>query len=345
MGFKIDPSFIQPPERRSATTTTTVSSSDEIPIIDLSTTDTGNLAAEIGAACADWGFFQVVNHGVPAEKRERVETEARRFFEMPPEEKAKVRRTEADPLGYYDSEHTKNVRDWKEVFDFNAADPVLISASPDSDDCNLRELRSQWPQFPPHFREACQDYIGEMVKLSYKLLELIALSLDLPPNRLHGAFEHQTSFARLNYYPPCHFPDVALGVGPHKDSSVFTVLAQDGVSGLQVRRKSDAQWILVNPTPDAFIINVGDVLQVWSNDKYDSVEHRVKANGDKERLSIPFFFDPSHYVEVKPLKELVNEDNPPKYKGYKYGKFYSSRRLSDFKKLNCDNIQIHHFKV
>lgn len=342
MGFGIDPCFIQPTERRSVTTT---ASSDEIPIVDISAAETGDLVAAIGGACEDWGFFQVINHGVPVEKRERVEAEARRFFGMPAEEKRKVRRSEAYPLGYYDSEHTKNVRDWKEVFDFNAVDPVLLPASPDSDDGVLTELRSQWPQFPLEFREACQDYIAEMVKLSYKLLELIAMSLGLPPNRLRGAFEHQTSFARLNYYPPCPFPDLALGVGPHKDSSVFTILAQDDVSGLEVRRKTDGQWILVKPTPDAFIINVGDVLQVWSNDKYDSVEHRVKANGDKERFSIPFFFDPSPYVEVKPLDELVNEDNPPKYKGYEYGNFYSSRRLGDFKKLDCEDIQIHHFKV
>ena len=86
-------------------------------------------------------------------------------------------------------------------------------------------------------------------------------------------------------------------------------------------------------------------MQVWSNDEYESVEHRVKVNSEKDRLSIPFFFDPSHYVVVEPLEELFDKENPAKYRGYNYGKFYTTRRLSDFKKLNVKNIQIHHFRV
>ncbi|CAO2813484.1 unnamed protein product [Amaranthus hypochondriacus] len=336
------PDFIQPTEFRP--NPTTIIESNEIPVIDLSSS-TDSVIEEIKEACEKWGFFQVVNHGVPQEKRKKAEYLARKFFGLPMEEKKKVRRDEENPLGYYDSEHTKNVRDWKEIFDFTVKEPTLVPASYEIGNEEIRELRNQWPDYPPGFREAYEEYTEEMVKLSYKLLELIALSLDAPADCFRGFFDDHASFVRINYYPPCPFPELALGVGPHKDSGAITILAQDDVGGLEVKRKIDGVWILVKPTPDAYIINVGDVIQVWSNDKYESVEHRVKVNPNKERLSIPFFFNPSHYVMVKPLNQLINRQNPAKYKEYNYGKFYTTRRLSDFKKLNVENIQIHHFRI
>ena len=116
-------------------------------------------------------------------------------------------------------------------------------------------------------RDLCQEYAREVQKLAYKLLGLIGQSLGLPENRLNGFFQGQTSFVRLNYYPPCPFPDLALGVGRHKDAGALTILAQDMVGGLQIRRKSDQQWIPVKPTPNAFIVNVGDIFQVTKSSR------------------------------------------------------------------------------
>lgn len=112
-------------------------------------------------------------------------------------------------------------------------------------------------------REACEEYVKDVQKLSYKLLELIALSLNLPANRFEAFFSKgQTSFIRLNHYPPCPAPDLALGVGRHKDAIALTILTQDDVGGLEVKRKTDGEWIFVKPTPNTFIINVGDMIQV-----------------------------------------------------------------------------------
>lgn len=105
-------------------------------------------------------------------------------------------------------------------------------------------------------------YAEEILKLAYKLLELIALSLGMPKSRLNGFFKDHTSRIRLNHYPPCPISHLALGVGRHKDGGALTILAQDDVGGLEVRRKTDGEWILVKPTPDAYIINVGDIVQV-----------------------------------------------------------------------------------
>lgn len=345
--LKVEPDFIQPLEHQPKPV---IIEAEDIPLIDLSPlnsteSDTDALVAEVGDACKNWGFFQVINHGVPSQVREKIELASRRFFALSKDEKRKASRDEVNLFGYSDFEITKSVRDWKEIFDCTIENPTVIFASDEPDDKELKELTSQWPQNPPDLREACEVYAAEMQKLAYKLLQLTASSLGLRKDRFHGFFKDQTSFMRLNYYPPCPAPQLALGLGRHKDAGAMTVLAQDDVGGLEVKRKSDGEWVFVKPIPDAYIVNVGDLIQVWSNDKYESVEHRAIVNLEKERFSIPFFFNPSHYVWVEPLEEMIDDENCAKYKGYSWGKFYATRKLSNFKKLTSENIQVHHFKV
>ncbi|CAI8618371.1 unnamed protein product [Vicia faba] len=349
-----DSAFIQSPQHRPKSS---IIIPHGIPLIDLSpvnyqdetiTTTTASLSIqglvkEIGEACKEWGFFQVINHKVPLDKRERIEESARKFFGLSLEEKIKVRRDEVNFLGYFEAEHTKNVRDWKEIYDFNVQQPTFIPPSLEQD--FQFKWENRWPQNPPEFREACQEYAEEVEKLAYKLMELIAMSLGLEPNRFRGFFMHNTSNIRLNHYPPCPYPHLALGLGRHKDTGVLTVLAQDDVGGLQVKRKSDGEWIQVKPIFNSFIINVGDMIQVWSNDGYESVEHRVMVNSEKDRLSIPFFLKPALYTDVKPLEELTNDGNPPKYSTINWGKFRSARMQSNFTKSNVDNLQIYDFKL
>ncbi|KAI4376010.1 hypothetical protein MLD38_013811 [Melastoma candidum] len=169
----------------------------------------------------------------------------------------KVRRDEKNILGYYEAEHTKNVRDWKEVFDVAAQEPTFAPASDHPDDREVVQWNNQWPEYPPELRKACKDYLQEMEKLERKLM---ALSLGLPKDRLKGFFEEQMSVLRLNHYPPCPVPHLALGVGRHKDSWALTILAQDDVGGLEVKRKTDGEWVFVRPTLNALIINVGDII-------------------------------------------------------------------------------------
>ncbi|CAI9286813.1 unnamed protein product [Lactuca saligna] len=347
---EVDPSFIQEPEHRPKLA---VIKAEGIPQIDLSpfinpspsAVAIEDLISQVRDACKNWGFFEVINHGVPVDVREKLQSAAKKFFDQPLEEKKKVKRGEGNPFGYYDTEHTKNVRDWKEVFDFTVEVPTLMPASYESDDEQTAEYSNQWPDHPPELREASEEYVKEIEKLSYKLLELISMSLNLPANRFEPFFsKDQTSFVRLNHYPPCPAPDLALGVGRHKDAGALTILAQDDVGGLEVKRKTDGEWIFVKPTPNSFIINVGDIIQVWSNDRYESVEHRVKVNSGRERFSIPFFVNPAHYTVVEPLAELTDERNLAKYESYNWGKFFVTRKRSNFKKLDVENIQIYHFK-
>ena len=112
-------------------------------------------------------------------------------------------------------------------------------------------------------REACKEYQEAVQDLSYRLLELIALTLKLPATRFNSFFKDSACFIRLNHYPPCPSPDLALGVGRHKDGGALTVLAQDDVGGLDVKRKSDGEWVRVKPIRNSYIINVGDIIQVY----------------------------------------------------------------------------------
>jgi isopenicillin N synthase-like dioxygenase len=107
---------------------------------------------EIGSACRDWGFFQVINHGVPLSLRQRIDEASRLFFAQSLEEKRKVRRDEISPIGYYDTEHTKNVRDWKEVFDFVARDPCFIPLTYEEDDDRVTQWHNIIPDYPPNLR-------------------------------------------------------------------------------------------------------------------------------------------------------------------------------------------------
>ncbi|XP_030522751.1 jasmonate-induced oxygenase 2-like isoform X3 [Rhodamnia argentea] len=354
---EVNPALIQDIEHRPKLA---APQAEGIPLIDLasltgySPSDGGAVAAstaaewlvaEIGDACKKWGFFAVVNHGVAVEKRARIEREAREFFGQGLEEKKKVRRDEKKVLGYYETEHTKNVRDWQQVFDFTVQEPTLVPASLEDGEGGVTEWINQWPDYPPGLREACEEYAGELKKLAYKLMGLTTQSLGLPANRFDEFFEDQTSFVRLNHYPPCPAPHLALGVGRHKGLGPLTILAQDDVGWLEVKRKSDGEWVQVKPIPSAFIINVGDIIQVWSNEKYESVEHRVTVNSEKGRFSIPFFFIQPHYTMVQLPKELTDEHNPPKYRPYNWGKFLVTRKASNFKKLDVENLQIHHFRT
>ncbi|KAG5526516.1 hypothetical protein RHGRI_032705 [Rhododendron griersonianum] len=505
---EVDEAFIQAVEHRPKLT---ITEAEGIPLIDLSISNSNSIEAlveEIGDASKNWGFFQVINHGVPFETREKLELASRKFFAQATEEKLKVRRDEVNPLGYYETELTKNVRDWKEVYDLAVKNPTVIPTSPEASDNGLQELVNQWPEYPselrallllvrfgaavkhsvlysiwcsrscevrypipagaisplsgygidqkgyrcydpiakklrtsrhvaflehlpyyclpassssvskedvlmsdpfsssassfgsdsPHvpdegiesirvsetvvepeeaqpsstlvqdetpsqsgppgisddvdpttsqveIRVAYEEDAKEMEKLAYKLLELISLSLGLPANRLSEFFNNHTSISRLNHYPTCPIPNLALGVGRHKDGGALIILAQDDVGGLQVKRKTDGEWVQVRPTPHAYIVNVGDIIQVWSNERYESVEHRVMVNSEKERFSMRFSFNPNHDVMVEPLEELITEQNPAKYRAYNWGKFFANRRRSNFKKLGVENIQISHFKI
>ncbi|KAH6806864.1 2-oxoglutarate and oxygenase superfamily protein [Perilla frutescens var. frutescens] len=281
----------------------------DIPVIDMHDLGSDDLSLRrkavglIGEACREWGFFQVVNHGVRHELMACARAVWREFFELPLEEKAKLVNSPSSYEGYGSRLGVEEgiLLDWCDYFFLNYL-PV--------------EMRSEnkWPSLPVSCRELVGEYSKELVKLGGKLMKIFSKNLGLDENYLQEAFggEGMSACMRVNYYPKCPQPDLTLGLSPHSDPGGFTLLLPDeAVSGLQVRR--GGRWLTVNPVVNAFIVNLGDQLQVLSNGKYRSVEHRVIVNSMKERVSLAFFYNPRADLLMKPAAPLVSEAAPPLY--------------------------------
>jgi len=311
-----------------------------VPVIDLAASAA---EAAIGDACRDWGFFQVVGHDIPSPLCERFVRELRRFFALPPEAKRAVERDADNAWGYYDRELTKNVRDWKEVFDFGGEAP------------SHRKIdgASRWPAELPGFREVMVEYYDACESLGLSLLSTICTSLGLPADALAASFRpDHSSFLRLNHYPACTDPAPAdapdaparghLGVGRHSDAGALTLVLESGATGLQV--KHAGRWLTIDSVPGAQIVNLGDMLQVWSNDRYRAPLHRVVARADRERFSAPFFLNPGYDTDCAPLAPLVDAEHPARYRAVNWGDFRRGRTAGDYADLG-EEIQIERFRV
>lgn len=307
--------------------------SQSVPVIDINRLQHPDTLAELDQACREWGFFQVVNHGIPREAIDKTFAQARAFFALPLEAKLEISRTRDNIWGFYDKELTKNVPDLKQVFDFGPG--------------NGRNFRPQWPKGMPEFRNAVHDYYRHCEKLAFRLLAAVSTNLGMSPGYLSRDFgRNHTSFLRLNYYPVPLTPPTTnggqLGVGQHTDAGALTLLLQDDQPGLEVFR--DNAWHLVEPRRDALVINIGDIVQVWSNDQYVAALHRVVASAKKERFSIPFFLSPDYRTNYAPVPTMITDDRPARYKPINWGEFRKLRGDGDYADYG-EEIQIEHYRI
>ena len=310
-----------------------------------------SVADAVARACREHGFFQIVGHGIPQALIDDVFRQSRRFFGLPMAEKRNLARSKENPRGYYDRELTKNARDLKEVFDFGLEPyPELPSDHPKNrwpvDGYNL------WPESLPAFKTTMTDYYRACEALGHRLMEMFCLGVGAPREALRPYFgADHTSFVRLNHYP---LEDIleseqaaqvtALGdmaLHHHSDAGVLTVLLQDEVGGLQVF--SGGTWIDIEPLEGALVINVGDMMQVWSNDLYPAALHRVRPITDRARLSVPFFFNPSYDTDCAPLAFLVGEEGPH-YRPVNWGVFRKARTDGDYADYGKE-IQLEDFRL
>ncbi|XP_010922559.1 jasmonate-induced oxygenase 2 isoform X1 [Elaeis guineensis] len=281
----------------------------KIPIIDLGglAGDSGERQAtmqEMWDACKEWGFFQVVNHGVSLDLVEKMRKLWKEFFHLPMEEKKAYANSPKTYEGYGSRLGVAKdaILDWTDYFFFHLY--------PDS----VKNL-DKWPLRPETLRGTTEEYGRELVKLCRVLLKVLSIGLGLDEGYLQKVFGGDDIGAcmRVGLYPKCPQPELTLGLSPHSDYGGLTILlADERVNGLQVR-KGDA-WVTVQPAPGAFTVNVGDQIQVISNSVYRSVEHRVIANSVEERLSLAFFYNPRGDLAIGPAPELVTPQNPPLYR-------------------------------
>jgi isopenicillin N synthase-like dioxygenase len=185
---------------------------------------------------------------------------------------------------------------------------------------------NQWPDDLPNFREPVLAYDRVMNDFCTNLLRPIARALDLPPDFFRRYFRQPTTFLRLLHYPPqsSDAPDDAFGSAPHTDYGFITVLAQDGVGGLEVRPRGQ-DWIAAPPLPGTFVVNVGDMLARWTNGRWQSTPHRVKNLSGKDRYSCPYFFDMDLDCTVACLENCHGPGNPPRYDPVRYGDYLLER--------------------
>ncbi|KAL3685618.1 hypothetical protein R1sor_003640 [Riccia sorocarpa] len=294
----------QPAAAAESTSTVVKALEQEIPCIDLEALSGEELRRAITSACRDWGFFQVVNHGIARPLVERMAAASSEFFAQPLEEKLKCS-TPAKVAGPVHFGGGGN-RDWRDVLKLNCAPASIVA-------------KDYWPQSPPGFRDTLEEYVAQQQALAVRLLKLISESLDLETNFLVEACGDPKVVVAINHYPPCPDPSLTMGIRAHSDPNTITMLMQDEVGGLQVFK--DDEWIDIRPLPNAFVVNVGDQLQILSNGKYSSCLHRVVNNSRQARTSMATFFSPSHASIIAPAPGLVDELNPSIYPKFVYADY------------------------
>ncbi|HZD53825.1 MAG TPA: 2OG-Fe(II) oxygenase family protein [Woeseiaceae bacterium] len=310
-----------------------------IPVIDIANLEAPESLAAIDTACREWGFFQAVNHGIDPAAIAALAAAMRGFFAQPTNVKRRISRTADNPWGFYDQELTKNTRDWKEVYDFGPADDGAIVP--------------QWPEWMPEFEPAVRNYYAQCERLAFRLLAALSLNLGLPAPELEQHFgAAHTSFLRLNYYPICPRParpeglatttDGYLGVNHHTDAGVLTILLQDEQPGLEIFRHDS--WHLVEPRSDALVVNIGDIVQVWSNDMYRASLHRVLTSPVADRHSAPYFLNPSYKADYAPLPSTVSKHKPARYCTINWGEFRARRAAGDYADYG-EEVQISQYYI
>ncbi|MDQ6696444.1 MAG: isopenicillin N synthase family oxygenase [Actinomycetota bacterium] len=276
-----------------------------VPVIDIEPLvhglgDVTCAARAIDAACREAGFFYVVGHGVDPELLIRLDELSRRFFALPEDEKAEISMARGGrawrgwfPVG---GELTSGSPDMKEGVYFGAELPPdharVMSRTP-LHGANL------FPRRPPELREVVLAYMEEMTRLGQAVLAGAAIGLGLGPTWFvdHLTSDPLTLF-RIFHYPPSGI-DGPWGVGEHTDYGLLTILAQDANRGLQVR--SPSGWVDADPVPGSFVCNLGDMLERLTGGLYRSTPHRVRNASTADRLSFPFFLDPSWSAVVERL--------------------------------------------
>ncbi len=303
-----------------------------LPVIDFGARSDQDWLGQLDKACRQWGCCYLDNHGIPTACLDALLSASERFFSLPEAEKRKVERSQDNAWGYYDRELTKNKRDWKEIFDIGPA----AAEGP------MRGSQPQWPQQPREFRADIEQAYAALEALSLTMLSAIGEALGMPPQALQEGFlDNASSFLRLNHYPPCATPAEHLGISPHTDAGALTLLVHDDQPGLEFLYNGD--WHLVEPRRNAIVLNIGDIVQVWSNDRYQAPAHRVRTNHSRHRFSAPFFLNPSYATDYAPLPTACDGE-APRYRVINWGDFRAGRAAGDYADVG-EEIQISHFRV
>ena len=295
-----------------------------IPTIDLSAG--ADVAGQIDEACRTVGFFAITGHGVAPSLVHEVMHISASFFEQPLEEKLRYRSVygpygyspmEAEALaGAYDAAASPDLKESFDIGPFHLS-PTELSAG------GLGMRAVDWPDTPVEFRATCTSYYRLMTQLSLRLLSHAEEALGLERGVMSRMFDRHTSALRVLNYPELEVAPMPgqLRAGEHTDYGSFTILAPgEGEGGLEVKAV-DGSWHPVQPIENAFVVNIGDLMPRWTNDRWISTAHRVAipSSSTERRQSIAFFQNPNHDAWIQVAPELVPPGDQTRYEPVQFG--------------------------
>lgn len=286
-----------------------MSTARHLPVIDIAplfgdaTRSRDAVVRQLGDACHDIGFVVVRGHGIPAATIARLRDGVMQFFDRPIEEKHALAVTQGNyrgyiPLGFFTPNSKKGAADQYEGYKLHWE---VEASTPVCNDCDLYGP-NKWPDRPGGLRDAVLEYWRECDRVASGLLDALAQVLDVDPGIFRQAFEQPLTNMTLLHYPPQDQASTKFGIHPHKDTDALTILAPDPVGGLYVRQRGEQGWLSADAPEDALIVNIGDLLEVWSGGYFVSTPHKVVNQTGRERYSFPYFAVPRFDVHVTPLK-------------------------------------------
>ena len=322
----------------------------DFPVIDISeftthTTRTGSadarreVARRVDEVCRETGFLAVSGHGVPPEIIARVWAAGSAFFDLPTEKKLSVKMLyDGYPYGYSPlqaealakSQGYETPPDLKESFNIGPLEQKIhVENDPDED---FRYAVNIWPSEPTGFQDAATAYYRALSGLAARIMRVFALALELPEDYFESAIDDPISAMRMLNYPHTNVtPEPGqLRAGAHSDYGSLTILLADAAPGGLEIRSPDGQWLAVPNLPGAFIVNIGDLMARWTNDRWISTLHRVvnpspDHSGSTRRQSFAFFHQPDWDAEISCIPTCLSPGEKPKYPGVRSGEYLMNK--------------------
>ncbi|GAB4853235.1 hypothetical protein Ancab_017424 [Ancistrocladus abbreviatus] len=300
---------------------------DSIPVIDFSLLMSENhdqrskAIYDLGKACQDWGFFMVVNHGVPESMMKAIIDACDGFFNLSADEKREFAGKHVlDPIrcGTSFNASVEKVYFWRDF--------LKVLVHPDFN----------FPYKPPGFSELASEYCARIRTVTRGLLGGISKSLGLEECFIEKAVNLDSSLQIFvaNLYPPCPQPELAMGMPPHSDHGLLTLLAENEIGGLQIQH--NGRWVHANSIPNSFLVNTGDHLEILSNGRYRSNVHRAVVNNKARRISLAIANGPSLDTMVSPAPELIDGENQqPLYRPMKYRDYIELQQSNQLDGKSC----------
>jgi isopenicillin N synthase-like dioxygenase len=290
-----------------------------------------SIAREITAASSDTGFFYITNHGVSEDLVSGIFGANEHFHALPLEKKLPLKLNAwhrgYQPMG---STRMRSSARFAPAASANQLESFIIRDEVPENTPGFQKKPfmgpNQWPDDAP-FCNAVEFYYTALRDLAHAMLPAFAVAVGEPANYFRNFFDPGATTLRLVHYPPtpADRPPDHIGIHPHTDYGCFTILAQDDVGGLEIR-KTDGSWVEAPYIKGTFVVNIGDAMARWTNDVFNSSPHRViNKSTAADRYSVALFFDPDHDSQIECLKGLTQSDNSAKYPPIRFGDYYQER--------------------